>query len=108
MRTTKKTLQYFVELIAEKANLATNKEQAIKMGLDKYLYLEYNSVYGGYRLVNVGINNGAHYGAFGGNGCEANLKASNMLIKLRAINEGIVFGVNELTKNVINELEKKK
>jgi len=91
MKTTKKDLQYFVELIAKKTGLATNKEQAIKLGLDKYLYLEYNSVYGGYRLVNIQVGTGAHYGAFGGNGCEANLSASGMLIKLRAINEGLCF-----------------
>ncbi len=85
MKTTKKELNSLLQEIADKLNLSTNKEQAIKQGQKQYLFLEYASIYGGYRVVNVGVENGAHYGAFGGNGCEARLKAGEMAIKLRSI-----------------------
>lgn len=84
-----KVLNEVLEEIAQKLNKAISADQAKKMGLDKYLYLEYAAIYGGWRIVNVGINNGAHYGAFDGNGTEPRLKASEMYIKLRGILAGI-------------------
>lgn len=72
MRTTKKQL-----------NLLLN--EIVKLTGNNNLQLEYNSIYGGYRLVNVNPDNGAHYGAFGGNGCEPRLKASEMYNKLHTI-----------------------
>ena len=71
MKTTRKQLNV---LLNEIVNLTGNKN----------LQLEYNQ-YGGYRLVNVNPNNGAHCGAFGGNGCEPRLKASEMYNKLHTI-----------------------
>lgn len=71
MKTTRKQLN---ALLNEIINLTGNNN----------LQLEY-SQYGGYRLVNVNPNNGAHCGAFGGNGCEPRLKASEMYNKLRTI-----------------------
>ena len=82
---TRKLLNLLLADIATKLNLAIDKETAIATNKDKYLYLEYASVYGGYRVINVGINNGAHYGALGGNGCETRLTAKKMEIKLNAI-----------------------
>ena len=60
-----KKLNTILEEIATKLDLATNKQDAINKGQDRYLYLEYASHYGGYRLVNVSVKNGGHYGAFG-------------------------------------------
>jgi len=75
--------------IAEITGEATSKEQAKEKGHERYLYLEYASAYGGWRLVGVGVNNGAHYGVFGGNGCEARLKYKEMVIKLDGILAGL-------------------
>lgn len=72
MKTTRKQLNVLLNGII---NLTGNKN----------LQLEYSAIYGGYRLVNVNPNNGAHYGAFGGNGCEPRLKASEMYNKLHTI-----------------------
>ena len=58
--------------------------EIVKLTGNNNLQLEY-SQYGGYRLVNVNPDNGAHCGAFGGNGCEPRLKASEMHNKLRTI-----------------------
>lgn len=76
--------------IAEITGEAISREQAQLIGNERYLFIEYASAYGGYRLVNVGVNNGAHYGAFGNNGCESRLKYKEMVIKL----EGILAGLN--------------
>lgn len=47
--------------------------------------IEYNSVYGGYRLVKVNNATGSHGGCFGGNGCEGRVNFSTMLLKLNTI-----------------------
>ena len=83
-------LNSILESIAEITGEATSKDQAIEKGHERFLYIEYASAYGGYRLVSVGVNNGAHYGVFGGNGCESRLKYKEMVIKL----EGILAGLN--------------
>ena len=85
--------QYLNNLLEEIAGItgeATTKEKAKENGHERYLFIEYAAGYGGYRLVNVGVNNGAHYGAFGWNGCESRLKYKEMVIKL----EGILAGLN--------------
>jgi hypothetical protein len=51
--------------------------------------IDYNSVYGGYRLVKVKEETGAHYGAFGGNGCESRVDYKTFLIKLNTIIETV-------------------
>lgn len=89
MKTTKKLLERLIADIAIKLNLATSKDEAKEKQQDKYLELEYASIYGGYRVVMVGVNNGAHYGAFGENGTETRLKASEMEVKLSGILSGI-------------------
>lgn len=91
MATTKKDLQYALERIAELTGQATSKEQAVEMGKGFYLWLDYASVYGGYRVVNVKVNSGAHFGALGGSSVEERLKASEMLRKLEGIEYGILY-----------------
>lgn len=88
-RITRATLENLLSEIGAKSNKATSHEQAKQMGVDKFLQLEYASCYGGWRVVNVGVANGAHYGAFGGNGCEARLSAAKMYEKLNGILAGI-------------------
>lgn len=78
MKTSKKQLEI---LLNEIIQLTSNKN----------LQLEFNSTYGGYRLVNVNPINGGHSGAFDGNGCEARLNASKMYIKLRGIISGLEY-----------------
>lgn len=89
MRFNRTTLNETLKDIADRLNLATTKEDAIKKKQTKYLYLEHNSIYGGYRVVNVHIEHGGHSGAFGGNGCEARLSAKAMYLKLDSILQGI-------------------
>ena len=80
--------------LADITNQVTNKEQAILKGKDKYLFIEFASNYGGYRIVNVNIVNGGHSGAFGGNGCEGRVNYKTMEVKLRAL----IAGVNYINK----------
>ncbi len=89
MRITRNILNETLKEIADHLNLATTKEDAISKNQSKYLYLEHNSVYGGYRVINVHIEHGGHSGAFGGNGCELRLCAMSMKIKLNGILQGI-------------------
>lgn len=51
----------------------------------KHYAIDFAATYGGYRLVLVDNNSGAHYGCFGGNGCEARIKYDAMLNKLNTI-----------------------
>jgi len=96
--TNEQHLNSLLNNIAEITGEATSREQAIKKGHERYLYLENASIYGGWRLVGVGVNNGAHYGAFGWNGCEPRLKYKLMVTKL----EGILAGLNCL-QTLINK-----
>ncbi len=99
--TTAKQLNNLLEDLAQLTDMATSKESAEAKGLDKYLYLEYASVYGGWRLVNVGVNNGGHYGAFGSNATEPRLKAKEMEIKLRGIMAGVNYSSARALKTFI-------
>jgi hypothetical protein len=95
------TAKYLNELLKEIATLegkATTSEEAEKLGLTHFYYLEHNSVYGGYRVVSVRVENGGHSGAFGGNGCEARLKGKEMAIKLKSVLYGLEYANRKLTK----------
>lgn len=97
---TKKDLQYALERIAEIADLSTSKEEATDKGHDRYLHLEYAAHYGGYRLVNVGVKNGAHYGAFGLSGSERRLPAKEMMERLTGIAYGLEYTQKEANKQM--------
>jgi hypothetical protein len=90
-----KKLNLILVKIANKLDLATNEKEAISKGQTRYLELEYSSFYGGYRLVNVGVENGAHYGAFNESSCVA--RRSNK--KMEAYLSGILTGINANNKN---------
>ena len=60
-----KKLNILLSEIATVLNLATSKEGALKLGQTEFLKLDYSSIYGGYRVVNVNINSYAHGGALG-------------------------------------------
>lgn len=91
MKTTEKQLNDLVKDICDITGLANNKQQAIKLGQDKYLQLNNASCYGGWRLCYVSVTNGANYGAFDGSSMEARLKAGEMAIKLRCLIAGIEY-----------------
>lgn len=96
MKTNRKELETLLAEIASLLNQSVSYDHAVANGHDKYLYLEYASVYGGYRAVNVGIKNGAHYGAFGESSCVARRKASDMYNFLLGIHYGIEFNSKRL------------
>jgi hypothetical protein len=87
--TNEQHLNQLLTHIAALTGECTSKDQAKEKGYERYLQLENAPSYGGWRLVNVGVNNGAHYGAFSGNGCEPRLKYKVMVVKL----EGIIAGL---------------
>lgn len=87
----KKLLNALLIDLAGMTGQATTPEQAKVLGKSKYLFIEYAATYGGYRLVNVGIDNGAHYGAFGGNGTEGRVNAKMMELKLRSLIAGLEY-----------------
>ena len=59
----------------------------IPAGEGKHYEIENAPCYGGYRLVKVSNDNGGHFGAFGGNGCEARINFAAMIEKLNTIIE---------------------
>ena len=83
-----KKLNILLEQVATVLNLATSKEQALKLGQTEFLKLDYSSTYGGYRIVNVNINSYAHSGALGcSDTCERkSLKAMTSFL------EGVLIG----------------
>ena len=89
MKTTVKQLKQSFAELAEISGYSTTLEGAKQQGQDKYLFMEYAAHYGGYRIVLVGVSNGGHYGAFGGNGCESRLSKSEMTVKI----ESLIYGI---------------
>lgn len=100
MRITAKYLNELVKEIAKLSNQATSSEEAEAKRLTYYLYLEHNSIYGGYRLINVRLENGAQCGAFGGNGCEARMKGKEMETKLLGILNGLEYAERLRKKDI--------
>jgi hypothetical protein len=90
-------LHQLLNRIAELTEQSTSEDQAIKNNHKQYLALENAAVYGGWRLINVRIGSGAHFGAFGGNGTEARLKYKEMLIKLDGIIQGLQYTQSLIT-----------
>lgn len=94
--------QHLNNILSEIAQLtgeATDQASAKAKGHERYLFLDHNAQFGGYRLVNVGVNNGAHYWAFGFSDVSDRLKYSVMLIRL----EGILAGLNCLNTIIHNK-----
>lgn len=88
-RVTINDLNKALKFLAEKTGNCVSKEEAIKAGKESYLYIEYAARYGGYRLVNVRVKNGGHFGAFGQTGTEARISAREMQDKIYTLLEGI-------------------
>lgn len=89
MKASKQQLEQLVNEIGSALNLATSKDQAIELGDKKYLYLEYASVYGGYRVVMVNVIGGGHSGALGESSCCSRRRASEMYNFLSGVLTGI-------------------
>lgn len=85
-----KKLNTILEEIATKLDLATNRQDAINKGQNVYLKLDCNTFYGGYRLINVDINTGGHFGTFGESGVCARIPLKQM----EAYLNGILTGIN--------------
>lgn len=75
----KLTKQQLLDLLLKEVS------ELVPAGAGYHYQIEYNSIYGGYRLIKVNDANGGHSGAFGGNGCEARIKFAAMEMKLRTI-----------------------
>lgn len=55
------------------------------------LFVDYNSVYGGYRLVSVHENTAGHYGVFGMSDCCDRMSAREFWYMLDGIKNGLEF-----------------
>lgn len=55
MKTTEKQISQLIKKICDLTGKSNNKKQAIENGHDKYLTYENASIYGGYRLISVGV-----------------------------------------------------
>ncbi len=62
--------------------VACNEEQAKEMGQTKYLSIDENSSYGGFRLVLEEVGSYAHYPALGYNDTAPRVKGPEMLARL--------------------------
>jgi len=87
-----KNLKLILLDICNALDLPTNKQDAINKGAEMYLDLEFSSHYGGYRLINVGVKNGAHYGAFGESSACARKSKKEMTSYLEGLYNGIKLG----------------
>ena len=91
MRTTESQISNLVKEISDLSGLANNKAKAKELGQDKYLSFENAACYGGYRLIMIGVANGAHYGAFNMSSTCARLKPSAFADMLNGIISGLEF-----------------
>jgi hypothetical protein len=84
-----KNLKLILKDICNELNLPFGYDDAINKGAEIYLDLEFASHYGGYRLINVGVKNGCHYGAFG----ESSACARKSLKEMKNYLEGLLYGI---------------
>lgn len=94
MRITKNQIESKLQYIAKLANLPTSRKQAAEMNKDKFLTYEHASCYGGYRLINVAVKTGGHFGAFGLSSTMGRLKASEFYILLDGIEATLQYKKN--------------
>lgn len=90
-RITEKQISQLVKEVADLAGLANNKAAAVAANQPSYLSFENAACYGGYRLIMVGVNNGAHYGAFQWGSTEPRVKPAVFADRLNALIVGLEF-----------------
>jgi len=90
-------LNNLVRQIADELGFATSRKEAQEKNLDSFLFLEYASCYGGYRIVTVKTESGAHYGALGYNSTCSRMKATEMYAALSGILQGIELSKQSVT-----------
>lgn len=76
MRTTKKDLEKRLNVLMEISG-------------EQNVILDFNSAYGGYRIVKRDPQTGAHFGVFGMSSCVARVKASEMM----NIIDSLIYGI---------------
>jgi hypothetical protein len=103
MRTTDKQVQTIFARLLEVSGLPGNEDEATARGLDRFLAMEYAREFGGYRLIMVKIGSYSHAGAFGGNGSEARLKASEMYTRIKSLIDGIDFASSFVVRECKHE-----
>lgn len=96
MKTTEKEISQLIAKISQLTGIANSRKSAIENGQDKFLSYENAACYGGYRLIMIGVNNGAHYGAFNWSSTEPRLKPAVFAERLN----GLIVGL-ESAKGVI-------
>lgn len=88
----KKELMKILQAIADTTGDAASFEQATATGAPTYLQIEHNSTYGGYRLVRVKTDGGAHINPFEGlSACDARLSYAHFYQLLRGIYTGLTL-----------------
>jgi hypothetical protein len=90
-----KNLNLILKDICTELNLPFGYDDAVNKNAEMYLYIEFASCYGGYRLVNVLIKNGGHCGAFGESSCCSRKSLKEMTNYL----EGILYGIKYSKKS---------
>jgi hypothetical protein len=86
-----KNLNKILEQICTLSNQVMSYADAISKGINRYLTIEYNSSYGGYRLVNVSVGNGGHSGAFNESSCCSRRPIKQMTSYLDSILCGLEY-----------------
>lgn len=94
MRITEKQISQLVKEVADLAGYANNRATAKERGLKSYLTFENAAVYGGYRLIMVQVESGAHYGAFQWGSTEPRVKGAIFADRLNALIVGLEFKRN--------------
>lgn len=71
-------------------NRLLKRIEELKPAKEGFIYqIDHAPIYGGYRLVMVKVENGAHYGAFNGNGTEPRMTAKEFVGYLSGIVAGL-------------------
>jgi hypothetical protein len=80
-----KEIRKLIKDVAVKFSLPTSKEDAISKSQEKYLWMDFASSYGGYRLVMVDVSSGGHYGAFNQSSCCRRMSKKEMVAYLNGL-----------------------
>ena len=90
--TNKKTLSILLLELAKMTNNANSPKSALEKGLKSYLALENYPMYGGYNLIFIDCQTGAHGTAFNSfSSCGGRVPAKVMIEKIRSFMAGISY-----------------
>ena len=89
--TKKETLNYLMKELGKLSGKCINRKEALDKGEKYFIHLEYNSMYGGYLLVEEDVTLGSIFSVFNINSMGPRLNYKTIVIQLKGLIEGMKY-----------------